>query len=478
MSRLPIIDTLKQYKDKNFNYYAMPGHKMGQEFEATIEGKMLVENFIKFDITEVDGMDNLHNPTGIIKESQQLLSRYYKSEKSYYLVNGSTSGNMIMIFTAFEENDKIIVERNCHRSVFNSIMLRKLKPIYIKNKINEKYDAPFSIDKEHLLSIIKDNPDARGILLTYPNYYGICADLQDVINEAKKHNMVVLVDGAHGAHFGISEKLPHTALDLGCDMVVNSAHKTLPSLTQTAFLHVNNKELINKADFYMSIFSTTSPSYVFLASMEYSRYYMETYGKDAYEELIQLCEEYRRRIENIGFYHIICEEDVDKDSELLILLDKTRYVINVPKGYSGHELLNYLLNNNIQAEMSDNRNVVLIFSPTTTRADMERLYEVLKSCDINILITQYIKPIDYSIPMTIKLPWEVLHMEKETCSVEDSLNRICGQPIVPYPPGIPLVMAGEVITKGVIENINYYKDRQVDLLGLDGQRVIVLNEKE
>ena len=173
MPRLPIVDALLKYKEEENSYFAMPGHKMGKAYEDTKEGKILLDNFIKFDITEVEGLDNLHNPTSIIKEGQEQLANYYGCKKSYFLVNGSTSGNMIMIFATFKEGDKIIVERNCHRSVFNSIILRKLKPIYVMNEVSEKYDAPFSINKKHLFKLIKENQDARGILLTYPNYYGI-----------------------------------------------------------------------------------------------------------------------------------------------------------------------------------------------------------------------------------------------------------------------------------------------------------------
>lgn len=476
MSRLPIIDALKKYNSKNYSYYAMPGHKRGMEFVCTEEGKELLNNLIKYDITEVDGVDNLHLPVGVIKESQELLAKYYNSEGSYYLVNGSTSGNMIMIFSVFNENDKIIVERNCHKSVYNGIMLRKLKPIYIKNEINERYDAPLSINKEHLFELIKENQDAKAILLTYPNYYGVCTDLEDIINEAKKYNVKVLIDGAHGAHFGINKELPNNSLKIGADIVVTSAHKTLPSLTQTAFLHVGNKSLIDKVEFYTNIFSTTSPSYIFLATMEYSRYYLETYGVSAYSKLIELCEEYRFKIEELGFFHILCEEDIIKKNNKLILVDKTRFVINVPKGYSGEALQKYLLNNGIQAEMSDNRNVVLIFSCSTTKKSMDELYNILKCCNVESLKAKYIKPKNCLIPKISKLPWEVLDMEKYQIKIEDSLGKICGQAVTPYPPGIPLIMAGEIISKNVIDNIKYYFNQGATLLGMESDNIMVIKE--
>ncbi len=477
MPRLPIVDALLKYKEEENSYFAMPGHKMGKAYEDTKEGKILLDNFIKFDITEVEGLDNLHNPTSIIKEGQEQLANYYGCKKSYFLVNGSTSGNMIMIFATFKEGDKIIVERNCHRSVFNSIILRKLKPIYVMNEVSEKYDAPFSINKKHLFKLIKENQDARGILLTYPNYYGICTELEEIVKEAKKYNMKVLIDCAHGAHFGVIDELPDNPLKLGCDMVVQSAHKTLPSLTQTSFLHVNCDELLDEVNFYTSMFLTTSPSYLFLASMDYSRYYLQKYGSQDYSILINLCEEYRRKINLIGFYHIIDEHDIIKNSSSTrnkVYIDKTRYIINVPKGFSGHLLLDYLKANKIQCEMSDSRNVVLIFATSNTRDDFDKLYRILKECNKDTLIDKYVKPMQFEIPLIDKLPWETLNMKKVECSIKDSINKVCGQAIVPYPPGVPLIMPGEIITKDIIDIIGYYIDNNVTLLGVKENNLIII----
>jgi len=382
-----------------------------------------------------------------------------------------------MIFATFKEGEKIIVERNCHRSVFNSIILRKLKPIYVMNEVSEKYDAPFSINKNHLFKLIKENQDARGILLTYPNYYGICTELDEIVKEAKKYNMKVLIDCAHGAHFGVINELPDNPLKLGCDMVVQSAHKTLPSLTQTSFLHVNCDELLDEVNFYTSMFLTTSPSYLFLASMDYSRYYLQKYGSKDYSILINLCEEYRKKINHIGFYHIIDEHDIIKKSSSTrnkVYIDKTRYIINVPKGFSGHLLLDYLKANKIQCEMSDSRNVVLIFATSNTRDDFDKLYRILKECNKDTLIDQYVKPMQFEIPLIDKLPWETLNMKKVECSIKDSINKVCGQAIVPYPPGVPLIMPGEIITKEIIDIIGYYIDNNVTLLGVKENNLIII----
>ena len=480
MSKLPLVEgVLKYIKEKNIPF-CMPGHKNGLGFLRTLQGTELYENLIKGDITEVDGLDNLHCSEGIIKESQQLLSEYYGSIKSYFLVNGSTSGNLAMIFSCFNEGDKIIVERNCHRSIFNAIIMRKLKPVYIKNKIHLKYDAPLPLDKEHFLCLINDNKDAKGIIVTYPNYYGICFDLQYVIGIAKKYDMKVLVDAAHGAHFGASVLLPDNPLKMGANMAVMSAHKTLPSLTQTAFLHVGEGIDINKVDFYVSAFLSTSPSYMLLCSMDYARYYIQEYGKNDYEKLIKLCQFYRDKINSLGKFYVLGPKDLHditqnyNEDNNKYTMDLTRYILNVHKGYSGHKLLEYLRVNKVQAEMSDSRNVVLIFSPFNTQQDFQNLYVALENCDMNTLKQEYVDLIDYEMPRNIMYPYEVMNREKTMVEVEDLVDKISAVAIVPYPPGIPIVMPGEILDVNTIAVIKYYLQCNVTVLGINEGKVAIV----
>lgn len=482
MSRLPLVEgVLKYIKEKNVPF-CMPGHKSGLGFLETQHGKELYKNLIKTDITEVDGVDNLHCAEGIIKESQQLLSEYYGSEKSYFLVNGSTSGNLVMIFSSFNEGDKIIVERNCHRSIFNAIIMRKLKPVYIKNKIHSKYDAPFPLDKEHLLYTMNKNKDAKGIIITYPNYYGICVDLPYVIKIAKEFHMKVLVDAAHGAHFGACKLLPENPLRMGANMAVMSAHKTLPSLTQTAFLHVGMDIDISKVDFYVSAFLSTSPSYMLLCSMDYARFYISEYGEKKYEELIKLCMYNREKINSIGKFYILGQDDFrdislnqDVDTNNYNM-DLTRYILNVPKGYSGHKLLEYLRSKKIQAEMSDSRNVVLIFSPVNNQSDFQKLYIALKNCDMDDLKVEYIHLIDYDMPIAIMHPYEIMDRKRSIIDLRESEGKISAVAIVPYPPGIPIVMPGEIIGSDTISVIEYYLQANVTVLGIDDGKVATIEK--
>ncbi|MHC6181379.1 aminotransferase class I/II-fold pyridoxal phosphate-dependent enzyme [Clostridium sp. JNZ X4-2] len=484
MPELPLLEGVLKYIEENNILFCMPGHKNGKGFYNTSIGRKFVNNILKFDITEVDGVDNLHNQKGIILDASKHLRDFYGSKKSYFLVNGSTSGNMIMLFSSFNEGDKILVERNCHNSIFNSIIMRKLKPVYLKNIISKRLNAPISIDLEHFLQVLKENTDAKGIVVTYPNYYGICSNLKFIMQEAKKYNMKVLVDCAHGSHFGVHPDLPESAVKLGADMIVTSAHKTLSSLTQSAYLHVNNDRDIDKADFYFDVFSSTSPSYIALCSMDYARFYLEKYGYGDYGELIKRNQYYRNRINSISGLSIIGKEDIVKFNRSRIReknmvasawnIDLTRYIINLDKNYSGDLLLKYLRKSGIQCEMSDGSNVILIFSPFNNQEEYEALYNTLRNCNLKRLEYKRSNIIEYEIPEIKMMPYEAANAEKQIVDLQDSLGKVSGVNIIPYPPGVPILLIGELINKDILETIGYYSKSGVDLMGVKDNKIKVI----
>ncbi|MBC8060196.1 MAG: aminotransferase class V-fold PLP-dependent enzyme [Clostridiaceae bacterium] len=470
MSKLPLVEGVLRYIKEDNIALSMPGHKAGLGFKETSIGQELYENFIKCDITEVDGVDNLHLPQGIIREAQELLREYYKSKKAYFLVNGSTSGNLVMIFSCLNEGDKVLVERNCHRSILNAIILRKLRPVFIKNKIHPEYDAPMSIDIEHQLHTISLNTDAKGIIITYPNYYGICTNLELIIRECKKYNIKVLVDSAHGAHFGVHNLLPESAVKLGADLVVMSAHKTLPTLNQGSFLHVNDESLIEKVDFYVSAFLSTSPSYMIMCSMDYARYYLQEFGGQAYFNLLFCSSKYRTLINEILHVHVLDKEDMES-------IDLTRYVINIEKGYSAELVYEYLKSKKIQPEMCDGRNIVLIFSPFNKEEDFNMLYEAMKSCPIETMKEEYCEIILNEIPNLIFQPYEVMAKNKVWIRVEDSIGKVCAGAVVPYPPGVPLISLGEKVEENLVNVVKYYVEKGNTVLGIKNSKILVLEDE-
>lgn len=483
MSELPLLNGVLKYIKENNISFCMPGHKNGRGFYNTSIGRKFADNILKFDITEIEGVDNLHNQKGIILDASERLRDFYGSKKSYFLVNGSTSGNMIMLFSSFNEGDKILVGRSCHSSIFNGIIMRKLKPVYLKNIISKRLNAPVSIDLEHFLQIIKKNKDAKGIVVTYPNYYGLCSNLKLIIEEAKKYNMKVLVDCAHGAHFGIHPDLPKSAVKLGADMVVTSAHKTLCSLTQSAYLHVNNEDDIDRADFYFDVFSSTSPSYIALCSMDYARFYLEEYGCRDYGKLIKRNQYYGEKINSVSGLSIIGREDIasfnrkhSMDANLPDIwdMDTTRYVINLEKNFDGNLLLKYLRKCGIQCEMSDSSNVILIFSPFNRKEEYDALYNALKNCNLDKLKHKCLDIVEYDIPEAKMLPWEALRREKQGVSLGDSVGKISGVNVIPYPPGVPILLMGELIDRNIVEIISYYVENGADLIGIKDNEIKII----
>jgi len=479
LSKLPIIEAVGNYVREDNALFCTPGHKGGAGFISPYTREFL-ENTFKFDITEVEGMDNLHAPECIIKESEELLSKLYGSYKSFYLINGSTLGNLIMIFSSFNEGDKILIERNCHKSVYNAVIMRKLRPVFVKNKISSHFNAPLSIDFEHFSEMIQRHKDIKGAVITYPNYYGVCCDLKKIVEECKKSNMKVLVDSAHGAHFGMNPELPESAVKSGADMVVSSAHKTLPSLTQTAYLHVVREADLEKVKFYFDAFSSTSPSYLFLCSLEFARFYLEEKGRDDYGRLIETSGKYRQKINLLKHVYIIGRNDIRNGGIHGDIhdIDPTRYIINVEKGYSGAMLMKYLREKGIQPEMCDGSNLVLILSPFNTEEDFKKLYEAIRWCPFEEFRTESREAVLCDIPNMKVLPHNAINAEKKTLNFLKSAGRICGENIVPYPPGVPLLMAGEEISKKHVEIMKGFIDNGVNVIGISSDcQIAVLKEE-
>ncbi len=466
MAKLPIIEAVGNFVKENNALFCTPGHKGGAGFLPPFPDGS-AEGLLKFDITEVEGLDNLQDPSGAIRESQELLASLYGSDEAYYLVNGSTSGNFVMIFSTFSEGDKILLERNCHKSVYNAVIMRKLEPVFVRNTYSRRFGMPLSVDREHLSELLGKHGDIKGAVITYPNYYGVCCDLAGIVEECHAANVKVLVDSAHGAHFGMSPGLPAGAVSLGADMAVMSAHKTLPSLTQTAWLHAASGADLEKVRFCFNAFMSTSPSYLFLCSLEYSRHYLETAGKSEYGKLIEAAARYRERINSLEHVHVVGGKDIGCET------DPTRYIINVEKGYSGHRLLEYLRKRRVQAEMSDSSNVVLILSPFNSEGDFEKLLEALSECDFELLKEEHGEALDYGIPELRLLPYEALAAPKESVSFLEAEGRVCGESIVPYPPGVPLLMPGEGISKKHVEIMKHFIDNGVKVIGINDNNLIV-----
>lgn len=461
-----LLKALLEYNSEHNIPFSMPGNKSGKAFLRDKIGREFYDRMNSLDITEVDPLDNLHKPEGVIREAEEKLARLYNCRKAYFCVNGSTGANMAAIFSAFNEGDEIIVERNCHKSVYNAIVMRKLKVTYIDPVFYEDIFLPPR--REEIYKSYKKSNNPKGIILTSPNYYGISYDINDIILDLKSRGLKVIVDQAHGAHYGICAALPESLASVS-DYTIVSAHKTLPALTGGSYLLVNDN---NKyIEYYYSAFMTTSPSYLLMASLDYSRYYLEQYGKEDYEKLINLSEEYKCKMNSIPGIKIISSEDLQHG----YIVDKSRYIVKLDRGHSGQKLLDYYRSKNIQCEMAFSSGVVIILSPCQGEEELQKLLEVTKDIDMDSLRDNRLVKESYYIECDkIYDPYEVFQMETEEVSLEDSEGRIVSQDIIPYPPGIPIICAGEVMNNEVIYSIREYVDNFHTVIGVNNNRISVL----
>ncbi|HCW52584.1 MAG TPA: decarboxylase [Clostridium sp.] len=469
--KAPLLEELIKYHNKKNLILSMPGNKCGRTYYIDELGREFMNNMGRMDITEVDNLDNLHAPEGVIKEAQGMLAKIYNAKKAYFLVNGSSGGNLAAIFSAFNEGDEVVVERNCHKSIYNGLILRKLKVTYIEPVIDEKNGVFLPPDKNKIYEAINKANNPKGIILTYPNYFGITYDIEDVIEDLKNRGMKVIVDSAHGAHYGASDRLPKSVSSMA-DYVVLSAHKTLPSLTQGSYLMVNDDN--EHAEFYIKAFMSTSPSYLIMASLDYARHYLDEYGHDEYERLINDAEVWRERINSLKKVKVLSREMLEAEDKEKYGIDLSRYVLIVPDGYSGHKLQDFMSEMKIQCEMSFARGIVLILSPVNKEEDFLKIYEAIKQLDMSTLVCEKNPSYSSIIPQKVLEPYKAFNAKSQFVDVEVSEGKIAKESIIPYPPGIPLVCPGEVITREAIDIIRDYANNGRTIMGVDKNKVSVI----
>lgn len=456
LKRVPLIEGLELYTKEKITKFHMPGHRHEELIE---ELNFLKENLYNFDVTEVPGTDNLHYPENIIKRSEGLLSLAMNAKESLYCINGSTASNYAMIYGLFRENDTVLVQRNCHQSVYNAISLLNLSPKYLMPELVPGFNILSTVSLEEIKDVFSKNPKAKGIILTSPSYFGIGADIESIADFCKQEGIYLLVDEAHGAHFPFSSELPKSAMVLGAHASSVSFHKTLPSLTQSSVLNLSHKlknSEILRINYYHRIFQSSSPSYPMMASMEMARYLMEEHGEALYKELINELRLLKLELSKLKEVHVL-----DKTSGQIDFFDETRLVINTP--LDGEHLSRILREKyQIQCEMTEGRNIVFIVTPFNSGNDLKKLTMALKeiysneykvqeqSRDVSEFGDNLDSPYDKDTFRNIErvLPEkEVLFMEHEAVSFEESIGRISFEKVVPYPPGIPLLLPGERITR-------------------------------
>lgn len=450
--------------------FHMPGHKKGKIYDKLGYGD-LVKNLYKMDTTEIIETDNLHSPEGIIKDSQERASKIFRSEKSYYLVNGSTCGIQAAILSTCSPGEKILVNRDCHQSAINTFILGDINPIYIKGSICEDTYTIKGVNEQDVLDAIDNNSDIKVLMLTYPSYYGMVFDLEKICTYAHEKGIVVIVDEAHGAHLGLSDKLPKSALEQGADIVIQSIHKTLPSFTQSSIIHVQG-DLIDKKNLerFLKIVQSSSPSYVMMASLEIAIDIYDRYGKDLMQGLLSNIDDFEKDLSEINGVKVLKGHDKTK-----VFVSLKDLGIN---GYDLEETLRYKYN--IQVELSNYYGVLLICTIGNEKDDFDKFLCAIKSIVEDLSgdknndldksednVTKLMK-LNYPdlIPQKIISPREAFYSDKKAVLLKESIGKISGEYIIPYPPGISLTSPGEIITQEVIDYILACKQYGMHVSGL------------
>lgn len=470
---MPLVKALIEYAGQNIVRFHMPGHK-----GTNIFPRDFLDNLIALDITEIPGMDNLYLPSGVIAQAQMLAAKAFGADHTFFLVNGSTAGVLAMIMAACRPGDKLIIPRNSHRSVWSAIIIADVNPVYIQPRYDKENYLATQISAQDVERALDENPDAVGVVVVHPTYYGLCSHLEQIEKIVHERGKLLLVDEAHGAHFIFHSDLPPSAGELGADMWVQSAHKTLPALTQAAYLHVKGDRVdLRRVAQIIAMLQTSSPSYLIMASLDWARFFMESEGKPLIERLIHEVQAVKSWLRNhVGFLTI---DDYEKGEEIAAL-DPTRLVLDVREfGITGYQAERILREAGIQVEMSDMYRVVLICSV----ADDKRVFDILikaldnlakrlpdckvgkkTSCD-NMSISQ-------EIPRQMLSPREAFYSIIERVPLEKSMGRICAGIVGAYPPGIPYFCPGELIDKGGVEELLYIQRCGGVLFGVEKEGLI------
>ncbi|ENZ02395.1 hypothetical protein HMPREF1092_01630 [Clostridium thermobutyricum] len=458
-NKAPIYEALKWYKNQRIVPFDVPGHKQGRGNKQLKE--FLGEDCLSVDVNSMKPLDNLCHPTSVIKEAEELAAEAFGADSAFFMVNGTTSAVQAMIMSVCKEGDKIIMPRNVHRSAINSLILIGANPIYINPGIHKRLGISLGMSLKDIEEAIKEHPDAKAVFVNNPTYYGICSDLREIVKLAHSHGMYVLVDEAHGTHFYFDKRLPVSAMEAGADMAAVSIHKTGGSLTQSSMLLMKNEKINpHYVRTIINLTQTTSGSYLLLSSLDIARRNLALHGEEIFEEVVSIAEYARSEINKIGGYYAFSKEIVNGDN--VFDFDITKLTVNtLDVGLAGIEAYDILRDDyGIQIELGDIGNILSIISVGDTRYNIERLVSALS--EIKRIHTKDKKGIfdhEYINPIVKKSPKEAFYAEKESILISESEGRITGEFVMCYPPGIPILAPGELITKEAIECILASKEK-------------------
>jgi len=510
--RLPFVESLEKYKEQHMVPFHTPGHKIGVGAPTLLTEWM--GSALPYDLGLMYAIDDYHEPERELLEAQQLAAQAFGADHTWFSINGTSGAIQMMIMSAVKEGDSIIIPREAHCSVHNSLVLSGAKPIYMRGSFHQRWGVPTGLTAEEAIATMDAHPEAKAILLVHPNYYGIGVDVKRIVEAAHKRHMIVLVDEAHGPHLMPSLGMPVPALESGADLVAQSTHKLLGSLTQTSMLHGQGSHIgINRIQRLQQILMSTSPNYIFLASLDMARHQWATEGQFLMKQTLELARTLRRALNEIPGIACPGLEDIDG----AFSFDETKIIIDAKElGLTAQELERELRARHIEVELMKAYHVLLLITIGDTATSIQQVLEAVQgisdmyrhtlesttkggrahaqqyntglldqgnnmSFDVIHSTKNTTKnsirdsvddahvtddnDVDASImetlptPMVVLSPREAFYAEMETIPLAQALGRISGETITYYPPGIPCLGVGETITKEVL---TYIEQKQRD----------------
>lgn len=455
-----LFKKLKKHHESNVYPFHMPGHKRNMKNFG---------NFFQMDITEIDGFDNLHYAEGILEKSQSRTASLFGSKEVHFLVNGSTAGLLSAISGCTEKGDKILMARNCHKSVYNAVYLNDLEVEYLYPETISGINIAGGISSKKVESLLNIDDRISVVVITSPTYEGVVSDIESIARVVHKHNKLLIVDEAHGTHFGFHPSFPKSAIMLGADIVIQSLHKTMPALTQSALLHLNiekDRKEYKKVKEYLSIYQTSSPSYLLMGSIDYVTELMIDNSQELFEQFVEYLENCRLRINRLKNIKLFGKDYIGKYD--IFELDYSKLVLDVSDtSINGNQLYQYLRNEyDLQLEMAAGNYGLAMTSCMDTLEGYQRLVSALTEIDNRIFRSEARNKSVQNLPVkSVMCISEALRSEGKKVDFDKAAGCVTKEYIYLYPPGIPFIVPGEILKEELIEKVREYQRQKLNVQG-------------
>lgn len=472
--RAPLYEALERFRKQRVVPFDVPGHKRGRGNPELVE--LLGEKCVGMDVNSMKPLDNLCHPVSVILEAEALAAEAFGAENAFFMVGGTTSSVQSMVLSACKAGDKIILPRNVHRSVINALVLCGAEPVYVNPKVDNRLGISLGMELCDVERAILENPTAVAVLVNNPTYYGICSNIREIVRLAHEHRMLALADEAHGTHFYFGKNLPVSAIAAGADMSAVSMHKSGGSLTQSSLLLLGKNVSAGYVSQIINLTQTTSASYLLMSSLDISRRNLALRGEASFEKVTAMAEYARSEINGIGGYYAYGRELVNGNS--IYDYDVTKLSVYTRDiGLAGIEVYDLLRDEyDIQIEFGDIGNILAYISIGDRIQDIERFVGALS--DIKRLYAKDTKGMlsnEYIAPRVVTTPQKAFYAKKESLPLRQTRGRVCSEFVMCYPPGIPILAPGEVVTEDIIDYIEYAKEKGCSMQGTEDPTVCRLN---